>query len=68
EAWGDTLVVFWPGTTVVGPSALWRGQVLALLGRTDEARRDLLRALEVSEAFGLRPFTERARAALGALG
>ncbi len=63
EGYGDTVVVLWAGTTVLGPAALYRGGVLGLLGRPGAAA-ELRRALEVCDAFGLAPFAARARALL----
>ncbi|MGY1815132.1 BTAD domain-containing putative transcriptional regulator [Blastococcus sp. SYSU D00820] len=59
QAYGDTVVVLWAGTTVLGPTALYRGGVMALLGLPG-ARAELERALEVCELFGFAPFAERA--------
>lgn len=66
ETYGDAVVVFWVGLTVLGPVALYRGGVKAVLGRPDAAE-DLTRALELSERHGFRPFAERARRLLDAL-
>ncbi|MFC4694866.1 BTAD domain-containing putative transcriptional regulator [Geodermatophilus arenarius] len=63
ESYGDTVVVLWAGTTVLGPTALYRGGVLGLLGRPGAAA-ELRRALEICDAFGLAPFAARARALL----
>ncbi len=59
ESYGDTVVVLWPGTTVLGPSALYRGGIKALLGRRDAAD-DLHRAVQICDAFGFAPFRRRA--------
>ncbi len=64
EAYGDTVVVLWAGTTVLGPVSLYRGGVLALLG-DPRAAGELRRAEEVCELFGFRPFAERARRLAG---
>ncbi len=66
ETYGDTVVVFWVGLTVLGPTALYRGGVKAVLGRPDAAE-DLARAVEMSERHGFRPFAERARRLLEAV-
>ncbi|MGY1739034.1 BTAD domain-containing putative transcriptional regulator [Geodermatophilus sp. SYSU D00684] len=63
ESYGDTVVVLWAGTTVLGPTALYRGGVLGLLGRPGAAA-ELRRALEICDAFGFAPFAARARALL----
>ena len=60
EAYGDTVVVLWAGTTVLGPAALYRGGVLRLLG-DPRAAAELGRAVELGERAGLVPFVERAR-------
>jgi pantothenate kinase type III len=59
QAYGDTVVVLWAGTTVLGPTALYRGGVLALLG-AEGARAELERALELCDLFGFAPFAARA--------
>ncbi|WP_369255967.1 BTAD domain-containing putative transcriptional regulator [Geodermatophilus amargosae] len=64
EGYGDTVVVLWAGTTVLGPTALYRGGVLGLLGRPG-AEAELRRALEICETFGFTPFADRARTLLG---
>jgi DNA-binding SARP family transcriptional activator len=61
RAYGDTAVVLWPGTTFLGPAALYRGGVLALLG-DPAAGAELDRAEEVCTAFGFEPFLARVRA------
>ncbi|MGY1733816.1 BTAD domain-containing putative transcriptional regulator [Geodermatophilus sp. SYSU D01045] len=63
EGYGDTVVVLWAGTTVLGPTALYRGGVLGLLGRPGAAA-ELRRALEICDAFGFAPFAARARSLL----
>ncbi|PWW21970.1 putative ATPase [Geodermatophilus normandii] len=67
EGYGDTVVVLWAGTTVLGPAALYRGGVLGLLGRPG-AGAELRRALEICETFGFAPFADRARTLLGRYG
>jgi predicted RNA polymerase sigma factor len=67
EAYGDTVVVLWPGVVTLGPAALYRGSVLAVLGRTAAARTDLQRALALAEELGARPYADRARRRLAAL-
>ena len=67
EGYGDGLVVLWVGTTVLGPVALYRGRLKAVLGRAD-AEDDLRAALDLAERAGFVPFADRARAALVALG
>ena len=59
ESYGDTVVVLWAGTTVLGPVSLYRGGIRALLGDPG-AEQELQRALEVCELFAFRPFAERA--------
>lgn len=66
ESYGDTVVVFWVGLTVLGPAALYRGGVKAVLGRPD-ATVDLAKAVEMSDRHGFRPFAERARHLLDAV-
>jgi hypothetical protein len=61
RAYGDTAIVLWPGTTFLGPAALYRGGVLALLG-DPAAGAELDRAEEVCTAFGFAPFLARVRA------
>jgi DNA-binding SARP family transcriptional activator len=63
RSYGDTVVVLWAGTTVLGPTALYRGGVLGLTGQPG-AEAELRRALEVCELFGFAPFAARARALL----
>ena len=63
RSYGDTVVVLWAGTTVLGPTALYRGGVLGLLGEPGAAA-ELERALELCAAFGFAPFAARARALL----
>ncbi|MGY1741254.1 MULTISPECIES: BTAD domain-containing putative transcriptional regulator [unclassified Blastococcus] len=65
RGYGDTVVVLWAGTTVLGPTALYRGGVLALTG-DPSARAELERAVEVCELFGFAPFAARARRLLDA--
>ena len=65
ESYGDTVVVLWPGTTILGPTALYRGGIRALVGRRG-ADQDLCRALEIGERFGFTPFVDRARRLLEA--
>lgn len=59
ESYGDTAVVLWPGMTFLGPVALYRGGIKALLGRPD-AEAELQAALEVCDRFGYAPFRRRA--------
>ena len=66
EAYGDTNVVFWPGTACLGPVALYRGGVKALLGLPD-AHSELARAVEVCRQFGFEPFQRRAERLLATL-
>jgi hypothetical protein len=66
EGYGDTVVVLWPGMTVLGPSALYRGGIKALLGRPDAAD-ELRRAVEISDAFGFVPYRRRAQELLARL-
>jgi hypothetical protein len=63
RSYGDTVVVLWAGTTVLGPTALYRGGVLGLTGQPG-AEAELRRALEVCGLFGFAPFAARARALL----
>ncbi|SHF57350.1 BTAD domain-containing putative transcriptional regulator [Geodermatophilus nigrescens] len=63
RSYGDTVVVLWAGTTVLGPTALYRGGVLGLLGEPGAAA-ELERALELCDLFGFAPFVARARALL----
>jgi hypothetical protein len=67
ERYGDSMVLFWPGMTPLGPAALYRGGALALLGLPG-AREQLTRAVQLSEAFGFTPFAERGRRMLQELG
>ncbi len=60
RGYGDTVVVLWPGTTVLGPSALYHGGALALTGDRG-ARAELERAGEICELFGFAPFAARAQ-------
>jgi hypothetical protein len=64
ESYGDTNVVLWPGMTYLGPTALYRGGVKALLGHAD-AEAELRRAVEVCDWFGYEPFRRRAERLLG---
>jgi hypothetical protein len=66
ESYGDTVVVLWAGTTVLGPSALYRGGIKALLGRPDAAD-ELHRAIEICDLFGFAPFAARAERLLAGL-
>jgi hypothetical protein len=66
DSYGDTVVVLWPGVTILGPAALYRGEALALLHRA-EARAELERAVQLADLFGLAPFAARARRALAAV-
>jgi hypothetical protein len=66
ESYGDTVVVLWAGTTVLGPSALYRGGIKALLGRPDAAD-ELHRAVEICDLFGFAPFQARAERLLAGL-
>ena len=59
EAYGDTVVVLWVGTTVLGPAALYRGALKRLLGRPD-APGELESALSLAERAGMTPFAARA--------
>lgn len=59
ESYGDTAVVLWPGMTFLGPVALYRGGIKALLGRAD-AEAELHAALEACDRFGYAPFRRRA--------
>jgi DNA-binding SARP family transcriptional activator len=63
RSYGDTVVVLWAGTTVLGPTALYRGGVLGLTGQPG-AEAELRRALEICGLFGFAPFAARARALL----
>jgi DNA-binding SARP family transcriptional activator/tetratricopeptide (TPR) repeat protein len=63
RSYGDTVVVLWAGTTVLGPTALYRGGVLGLTGQPG-AEAELRRALEVCDLFGFAPFAARAEALL----
>ncbi|MGY1635323.1 BTAD domain-containing putative transcriptional regulator [Geodermatophilus sp. SYSU D00742] len=63
RSYGDTVVALWPGTTVLGPVALYRGGVMALLGLPGAAA-ELHRALTICDGFGFAPFAARARALL----
>jgi DNA-binding SARP family transcriptional activator/tetratricopeptide (TPR) repeat protein len=62
EKYGDTIVTPWPGTTVLGPTAYYRGRVKQLLGLDAEA--ELERAVELSRRFDLAPFERKAMTAL----
>ncbi|SNS87540.1 Transcriptional regulatory protein, C terminal [Geodermatophilus saharensis] len=64
RTYGDTVVVLWAGTTVLGPTALYRGGLLGLLGLPG-AEAELRRGLEVCGLFGFAPFAARTRALLG---
>ncbi|GAA2719080.1 AfsR/SARP family transcriptional regulator [Cellulomonas aerilata] len=64
RSYGDTVVVLWAGTTILGPVSLYRGGVLALLG-DPAAEAELARAVEVCDLFGFRPFARRARRLAG---
>ncbi|MGY1704136.1 BTAD domain-containing putative transcriptional regulator [Geodermatophilus sp. SYSU D00697] len=67
RSYGDTVVVLWPGTTVLGPAALYRGGVMALLGLPGAAA-ELQRALELCERFGFAPFAARTERLLDGIG
>ena len=67
RAYGDTAVVLWPGATFLGPAALYRGGVLALLG-DPAAGAELDRAEEVCAASGFAPFLARVRALRASVG
>ena len=58
---------FGGGGAYWGPVAHHLGRLEALLGRTDEARRLLERAVAASEALGAAPFAKFSRAALASL-
>jgi hypothetical protein len=60
ERYGDTVVVLWAGTTILGPTALYRGGLKAVLGDPG-ASADLRRAADISDAFGFVPFADRSR-------
>lgn len=60
-------VVMWPGDTCLGPGSLYYGAALGVLGRHDEARRELRAAVVEGESIGARPFVERARRRLAEL-
>jgi hypothetical protein len=66
DSYGDTVVVLWPGVTILGPAALYRGEALALLNRA-EARAELERAVQLADLFSMAPFAARARTALAAV-
>ncbi|WP_433307461.1 BTAD domain-containing putative transcriptional regulator [Actinoplanes sp. CA-030573] len=58
RAYGDTVIVLWAGTTMLGPASLYRGGVLALLG-DPAAGAELDRAAEICDLFGFAPFAKR---------
>lgn len=58
RSYGDTVIALWPGATFLGPAALYRGGVLALL-KDPAAGVELNRAEEICAAFGFAPFTAR---------
>jgi hypothetical protein len=66
EDWQDGLVVLWPGSVCLGPTALYRGSVRAALGRAGAAA-DLRRALDTTAALGARPYQDRAARRLTAV-
>ncbi len=67
RAYGDRVILLWPGDTSLGPAQLYLGGALAVTGETEEARRVLSAALEQAEAIGARPYAARARALLESL-
>ncbi len=66
ERYGDTVVVLWAGTTILGPTALYRGGLKAVLG-DQGASADLVRATDISDTFGFKPFADRSRRLLAGL-
>jgi tetratricopeptide (TPR) repeat protein len=67
RSYGDTVIVFWPGPTCLGPAALYRGSALAVLGQRDEARADLERAVALGTVLEAEPSVTLARERLRAL-
>jgi hypothetical protein len=67
ERYGDTVVVLWPGVVALGPTALYRGSVLAVLGQTERARTELTAAVDLADRLGAAPSADRARQRLGGL-
>ncbi len=60
EEYGDTVVVLWPGVVALGPTALYRGSVLAVLGQAERAGADLAAALALAERMGAAPYARLA--------
>ncbi|MGI5237852.1 BTAD domain-containing putative transcriptional regulator [Dactylosporangium sp. CA-139066] len=67
RSYGDTVIVLWAGTTILGPASLYRGGVLALLG-DPAAAAELDRAERVCAEFGFAPFARRVETLRRALG
>src|SRR5262249_4312233 len=61
ESYGDTAIVFWPGMIFLGPTALYRGALKAVVGDTD-AERELTNAIGICDRFGWARFGAKAEA------
>ncbi|HYO39755.1 MAG TPA: BTAD domain-containing putative transcriptional regulator [Nocardioidaceae bacterium] len=64
EEYGNTVVVLWPGVVALGPAALYRGSVLAVLGQSERAAADLGRARDLAERMHAAPYARLAASRL----
>ena len=61
QSYGDTAIVFWPGMIFLGPAALYRGALKAVVGDAD-AERELTNAIGICDQFGYAPYRAKAEA------